>query len=91
MAQYEVHVADYYLRRAAYVAAINRAQTVIRDYPASPSVRNALRIQIRAYDALGMTELRDDAERVFQLNYNVNSAAQITTEGESSWWKFWKK
>ena len=90
MAQYEVHVADYYLRRGAHVAAINRAQTVIRDYPASPSVRNALRIQIRAYDALGMNDLRDDAERVFQLNYKVNSAAQITTDTDKSWWKFWK-
>ena len=89
MAQYEVHVADYYLRRGAHVAAINRAQVVIRDYPASPSVRNALRVQIRAYDALGMNDLRDDAERVFQLNYKVNSAAQITNDAEKSWWKFW--
>ena len=91
MAQYEVHVADYYLRRAAFVAAINRAQNVIRDYPASPSVRNALRIQIRAYDALGMKDLRDDAERVFELNYKTNSAAQINPEAEKSWWKFWGK
>ena len=36
-----------------------------------------------------MNDLRDDAERVFQLNYNVNSAAQITTDTEKSWWKFW--
>lgn len=91
MAQYEVHVADYYLRRSAFVAAINRAQNVIRDYPASPSVRNALRIQIRAYDALGMNDLRDDAERVFELNYKTNSAAQINPVNEKSWWKFWDK
>jgi outer membrane protein assembly factor BamD len=64
---------------------------VIRDYPASPSVRNALRIQIRAYDALGMNDLRDDAERVFELNYKTNSAAQINPESEKSWWKFWAK
>ncbi len=63
---------------------------MIRDYPASPSVRNALRIQIRAYDALGMNDLRDDAERVFQLNYQVNSAAQINAEPEKSWWQIWK-
>ena len=52
-------------------------------------MRNALRVQIRAYDALGMNDLRDDAERVFQLNYKVNSAAQITNDAEKSWWKFW--
>lgn len=89
MALYEAHVADYYLRRGAFVAALNRAQTVIRDYPSSTAVRNALRVQIRAYDALGMNDLRDDAERVFQLNYKVNSAAQINAEQTKPWYKFW--
>jgi len=79
----------YLVEAMAFVAAINRAQNVIRDYPASPSVRNALRIQIRAYDALGMKDLRDDAERVFELNYKTNSAAQINPDAEKSWWKFW--
>jgi outer membrane protein assembly factor BamD len=63
MAQYEVHVASYYLMRGAHVAAVNRAQVVIRDYPASPSVRNALRIQIQAYNAMGLTDLRDEIGR----------------------------
>jgi len=89
MAQYEVHVARYYLTRRAYVAAANRAQVVIRDYPNSPSVRNALRIQILAYDALGMNQLRDDAERVFELNYKVSSTARETAVESKSWWKIW--
>ncbi len=91
MAQYDVHVARFYLRQHAYVAAINRAQNVMREYPASPSVRNALRIQIRAYEALGMNDLRDDAERVFQHNYKMSSTAQETQkEAAASWWEFWK-
>jgi outer membrane protein assembly factor BamD len=91
MAQYEVHVASYYLMKGAHLAAVNRAQVVIRDYPASPSVRNALRIQIQAYNAMGLTDLRDDAERVFQLNYQVSSTVRASDQeaATKSWWKFW--
>ncbi len=90
MAQYEVHVAQYYLKRGAYVAAVNRAQNVIRNYPESPSVKNALRIQIQAYNAMGMKDLRDDAERVFELNYKSKAnEAENTSGGDKPWWKVW--
>ena len=90
MAQYELHVANYYLQRGAYLAAVNRAQTVVRDYPGSPSAQEALRIQVVAYDAMGLKELRDDAERVYQLNYKGNSAASPRSKrAEAAWWKFW--
>ncbi len=90
MAQYEVHVAQYYLKRGAYVAAVNRAQNVIRDYPESPSVKNALRIQIQAYNAMGMKDLRDDAERVFELNYkNKSNVPEKAPDGDKPWWKVW--
>ncbi len=90
MAQYEVHVAQYYLKRGAYVAAVNRAQNVIRDYPESPSVKNALRIQIQAYNAMGMKDLRDDAERVFELNYKNKSNVPEKVPGDDKpWWKVW--
>ncbi len=90
MAQYEVHVAQYYLKRGAYVAAVNRAQNVIRNYPESPSVKNALRIQIQAYNAMGMKDLRDDAERVFELNYKSKAnETENTSGGDKPWWKVW--
>ena len=89
MAQYEVHVADYYLRRNAYLAAANRAQTVIRDYSGSPSAREALHIQIRAYEALGLKDLRDDAERVYELNYQVSSAVPHSIKEGKPWWQVW--
>jgi len=54
-------------------------------------VRNALRIQIQAYNAMGLTDLRDDAERVFQLNYQVSSTVRAPDQeaATKSWWKFW--
>jgi outer membrane protein assembly factor BamD len=43
-----------------------------------------------AYDAMGLTELRDDAERVYQFNFKGNSAtAPRTTRADAAWWKFW--
>src|SRR5512142_740246 len=59
LASGEVHAADYYMRRGAYVAALNRAKNVLIDFPTTPQTRDALEIMVRAYDALGMKDLRD--------------------------------
>jgi outer membrane protein assembly factor BamD len=69
MAQSEVNVARYYLSRGAYIAAIQRAQGALRDYQAAPAAAEALAILVRSYDALGLPELRDDAQRVLQKNF----------------------
>lgn len=69
MAQSEVNVARYYLRRGAYVAAIQRAQGALRDYQAAPAAAEALGILVASYDALGMPEMRDDARRVLEKNF----------------------
>lgn len=69
IARNEVHVAEYYYTRGAYVAAINRAQTVITDFQGVPVAERALYITYLSYDKLGMTELRDDAKRVLDQNF----------------------
>jgi outer membrane protein assembly factor BamD len=94
LARYEIHVASFYLRRGAYVAAANRAKGVLTDYPQTPSTRDALQIMVQAYDAMGMNDLRDDAQRV--LNKNVAKdgatapAVKPSPKNEKSWWEFWK-
>ncbi len=75
LARHEVGVARYYMRRGAYVAAVNRAKTVLSDYAESPETREALQVMVEAYDALGMKELRDDAQRVLDLNSRNAAAA----------------
>lgn len=90
LAQYEVHVARYYYNRGAYVAAINRAQNAVTDYQAVPALEEALFIMLRSYDALGMTQLRDDTRRVMEKTYP--QSAYLTGRSKSSqdpWWKFW--
>src|SRR5687767_10399975 len=69
LAQYEVHVARYYMRRGAYLAAANRAQYAIKTYQTAPAVEEAVFLLARAYDALGMNALRDDATRVMVANF----------------------
>ncbi|MEN9538430.1 MAG: hypothetical protein RLZZ126_665 [Pseudomonadota bacterium] len=91
LAQYEVHVARYYYSRGAYLAAINRAQIALADYRAVPALEEAMYIVFRAYDALGMVELRDDARRVMEKNY-PNSEMLRTGRlpgGSGPWWKVW--
>ncbi|MEN3292115.1 MAG: outer membrane protein assembly factor BamD [Burkholderiales bacterium] len=90
MAQYEVHVADYYFRRGAYVAAANRAQQAVADYREAPAVEEALFIMMRAYDALGLTDLRNDAERVLRQNFPNSVYFRGGPQKGGSWWKFWQ-
>lgn len=72
LAAYELHVARYYANRGAHLAAANRAQTAITEYPNAPAIEDALEILIRAYDALGMAQLRDDAKRVMAKSFPKN-------------------
>ncbi|NKC12327.1 MAG: outer membrane protein assembly factor BamD [Gammaproteobacteria bacterium] len=69
LAQYEIHVANYYLRRGAYVAAANRAKYVLENFDTAPAVPQALVVMAKAYRVLGMEDLMNDALRVLKLNH----------------------
>ena len=90
MASYEVHVANYYYRRGAYLAALNRAQGAVTDYTDAPAREEALFIMMRAYDKMGMFDLRDDVQRVFAKNY-PNSRFTNPQAAGRAWWQFWAK
>lgn len=90
MAQYEVHVANYYFRRGAYLAALNRAQGAVTDYTDAPAREEALFLMIRCYDKMGNLDLRDDAQRVFVKNY-PNSRFMNPNAGQRNWLNFWSK
>jgi outer membrane protein assembly factor BamD len=82
-------VAKYYYSRGAYVAAIARSQAAIKDYQGVPAVRDAMLILVKSYDALGMTQLRDDAERVLKASYGDNPEQDPNKAQSKSWWKLW--
>lgn len=69
IAMHEIHVAKYYLKRKAYVAAVNRCNLVLKDYQRTPAVPYALQIMEEAYTEMGLTHLANDAKKVFNTNY----------------------
>ena len=89
MAMYEVHVANYYYRRGAYLASANRAQIVLNEYREAPAVEEALFVMMRAYDALGMKELSSDAERVLKQNFPNSVYFRGGPKKDDPWWKIW--
>jgi outer membrane protein assembly factor BamD len=91
MAAYEVHVASYYYRRGAFLAALNRAQGAVKNYNESPATEEALFIMTQSYDKLGMPELRDDTRRVFVKNYPDSRFLGGNAGRDAAWWKFWAK
>ncbi len=89
LASHEVNVARYYMKRSAFVAAANRAQYSLKNYPQAPANEEGLLILVQAYDKLGMTDLRNDAERVMKANFPKSK--YLTGKGGDGkpWWQFW--
>jgi outer membrane protein assembly factor BamD len=69
LAEYENYVADYYLRRGAYVAALNRAKRALEEYNGAGSNALSLKIMAQAYDQLGMADLAADTRKVLEANF----------------------
>lgn len=90
LAAHEVHVARYYMKRGAYVAAVNRVQFALKTYPRAPANEEGLVILVRAYDVLGMNDLRDDAERVLKKNFADSPYLKgDPRKSGTPWWQFW--
>jgi outer membrane protein assembly factor BamD len=89
LAQYEVHVARYYMKRGAYVAAANRAQFAVQNYPQAPALEEAVFIMVKAYDALGMADLRDASDRVMRKNFPESKYLAGKGDRTAPWWKLW--
>jgi outer membrane protein assembly factor BamD len=74
LAKNEIHVARYYLRRGAHIAAVNRAKEVLTLYPNTPSTRDALMIMLQSYEAMGLKNLHDDTRRILDKNFPQSGA-----------------
>ncbi|THB74848.1 MAG: outer membrane protein assembly factor BamD [Gammaproteobacteria bacterium] len=69
LAEREIIVAKYYLRRKAHVGAINRAKHVIQHYPQTPAIYDALGVLAKCYKELEMDHMYQDTLKVIKLNY----------------------
>jgi len=88
LAAHEVHVARYYVGRGAYLAAVNRVQFALKNYPQAPANEEGLLLMVRAYEALGMKDLRDDAERVLLQNF-PKTKGHGRQRPRAPWWQIW--
>jgi len=89
LASHEVNVARYYMKRSAFVAAANRAQYALKNYPQAPANEEGLLILVQAYDKLGMADLRNDAERVMKANFPKSKYLTGQAGDGRPWWQFW--
>jgi outer membrane protein assembly factor BamD len=90
LASHEVHVARYYMKRGAYLAAANRAQYAIQHYAQAPAVEEAVFVLVLAYDRLGMNDLRDAADRVMRNNFPDSRYLKPGGDRKDApWWRLW--
>jgi len=69
LARAEIHVANYYFSRKAYLAAANRGRFVVENFQQTPAVPDGLAVMAQGYKMLGMQELSDNAVQVLAANY----------------------
>ena len=87
LADYQLYVARYYMKRGAWVAAAQRAKETIEQYDGAPAARDALEIMVQAYENLGMKELADQTRQVYAANYGGDQ--QKVVPYKRPWWKLW--
>jgi outer membrane protein assembly factor BamD len=88
LADYEVHVAEYYMERGAYVAAVQRAKGEIEQYDGAPATQDALKIMAEAYQRLNLSELAEQTRKVYRANF-TGDVKYFEPEIKRHWWKFW--
>lgn len=88
LANYEVHVAQYYFKRGAYIAAAQRAKNAVEEYDGAPAVKDALNLLIQSYDRLNLQPLAAQTREVYAANYQ-GKVALSQADVKKSWWRFW--
>src|SRR5690606_35440388 len=69
LARYEIHVANYYFKRGAYLAAANRGRYVVENFQSTPAVPDGLAVMAQAYHLMALPELSNNAIKVLASNY----------------------
>lgn len=91
LATHEVHAAQYYYKRGAYVAAVNRAQTALQNYQGAPATEDALQVIVQSYRALGETRLADDTQRVLAATFpnSFYVTGRRANADAKPWYRIW--
>jgi outer membrane protein assembly factor BamD len=82
----QIDVAEFYLQRGAYVAAVNRSKQVLERYQRTPAAGDALAVMVLSYKALNQVKLAEDTERVLKLNYPDHPYFSGRFPPHEHWW-----
>ncbi len=74
LARHEIQAANYYFKRGAYLAAVNRGRYVVENFQQTPAVPDGLAVMAQGYYLIGYQDLADDAARVLATNYSNHPA-----------------
>ena len=85
LAKHEIHVANYYLSRNAWLAAANRGKYVVENYQLTPAVEVALQIMVQAYTELGLLDNASNAQQVLEANFGENITADESEIAYTVW------
>ncbi len=85
LARYEINVANYYLKRGAYLAAANRGRYVVENFQQTPAVADGLAVMAQSYIFLGMDDLAQDSIDVLAMNYPSHPAIDKSGKFKSSY------
>ncbi|MES2207080.1 MAG: outer membrane protein assembly factor BamD [Pseudomonadota bacterium] len=85
LSTYEVSVARYYMRRGAYLAVVGRAQQALKDYPKTPANEEALALLVKAYEALGVQESRQNYLQILERTFPTSRFLK-DIDSHKSWW-----
>ena len=80
LARTELKVAEFYLAKKAWVAAANRAQSVLDVYQGSTSIKRALEIQMVSYQNLKLDDLAADTKRILLHNFGAETVSKVTQD-----------
>jgi len=86
LADYELGVARFYVRRGAWISAAQRAERAIEQYDGAPATQGALEVLIDCYHHLQLTDLENSSKQVYALNY---PESERRVERMNHWWKLW--
>ncbi len=89
MSAYEVNVANYYYRRGAFLAAANRAQASLVNFPQTAANERALDIMKNSYSKLGLEQLSVDSKQILAKTYPESK--YVVGGAETPWWNFWER
>jgi outer membrane protein assembly factor BamD len=89
LADYEIAVAQYYVNRGAYVAAAQRAKTVVEEFDGSPAVRQALEVLVLCYERMDLKELAQQTRAVYRANFEGEMGEGEKSNSRRKWYKLW--